>query len=203
VLDVDDTTLATWNYEIFSNWAFNPTTNATFVLGQLFPAVPGMVQMVNEAAGEGYAVLLPHGAAADAGGCDARQPHERRRRSRRRLPGADDAVERRGRPLHEAGGRRLPRLPEDGVRGRDRRRQDVHHRALQVGDPGAHRVARIRDRRQLRRSVLRPQVCACIDPTPSRRAGACRSGHARARTATSSLCCADEPEAGSAFPAAR
>ena len=57
VLDVDDTTLATWNYEIFSNWAFNPTTNATFVLGQLFPAVPGMVQMVNEAAGEGYAVL--------------------------------------------------------------------------------------------------------------------------------------------------
>jgi hypothetical protein len=57
VLDVDDTTLATWNYEIFSNWAFNPTTNATFVLGQLFPAVPGMVQMVNEAAGEGYAVF--------------------------------------------------------------------------------------------------------------------------------------------------
>ena len=38
VLDVDDTTLATWNYEIFSNWAFNPTTNATFVTGQLFPA---------------------------------------------------------------------------------------------------------------------------------------------------------------------
>jgi len=57
VLDVDDTTLATWNYEIFSNWAFNPTTNATFVLGQLFPAVPGMVQMVNQAAGEGYAVF--------------------------------------------------------------------------------------------------------------------------------------------------
>ena len=57
VLDVDDTTLATWNYEIFSNWAFNPTTNATFVLGQLFPAVPGMVQMVNDAAGEGYAVF--------------------------------------------------------------------------------------------------------------------------------------------------
>src|SRR6185437_847953 len=28
VLDVDDTTLATWNYEVFSNWAYNPTTNA-------------------------------------------------------------------------------------------------------------------------------------------------------------------------------
>ena len=58
VLDVDDTTLATWNYEIFSNWAFNPATNATFVLGQLFPAVPGMVQMVNAAAGEGYAIFF-------------------------------------------------------------------------------------------------------------------------------------------------
>jgi predicted secreted acid phosphatase len=58
VLDVDDTTLATWNYEIFSNWAYNPATNATYVLGQLFPAVPGMVQMANDAAREGYAVFF-------------------------------------------------------------------------------------------------------------------------------------------------
>jgi predicted secreted acid phosphatase len=58
VLDVDDTTLATWNYEIFSNWAFNPTTNATFVTEQRFPAVPGMVRMVTEAAQEGYAVFF-------------------------------------------------------------------------------------------------------------------------------------------------
>ncbi|HXQ85394.1 MAG TPA: HAD family acid phosphatase, partial [Gaiella sp.] len=58
VLDVDDTTRATWNYEIFSNWAFNPTTNATFVLNQAFPAVPGMVQMVNGAASEGYAIFF-------------------------------------------------------------------------------------------------------------------------------------------------
>jgi hypothetical protein len=58
VLDVDDTTLATWNYEIFSNWAYNPSTNATYVLGQLFPPVPGMVQMVNEAAHEGYAIFF-------------------------------------------------------------------------------------------------------------------------------------------------
>jgi hypothetical protein len=57
VLDVDDTTLATWNYELFSNWAFNPTTNATFVTGELFPAVPGMVEMVNKAAQEGYAII--------------------------------------------------------------------------------------------------------------------------------------------------
>ncbi len=58
VLDVDDTTLATWNYEIFSNWAYNPSTNATFVTGQQFPAVPGMVAMVNEAAQEGYAIIF-------------------------------------------------------------------------------------------------------------------------------------------------
>jgi hypothetical protein len=58
VLDVDDTTLATWNYEIFSNWAYNPTTNATYVTGQLFPAVPGMVAMANKAAKEGYAIIF-------------------------------------------------------------------------------------------------------------------------------------------------
>jgi predicted secreted acid phosphatase len=58
VLDVDDTTLATWNYEIFSNWAYNPATNATYVMGQLFPAVPGMVDMVTQAADEGYAIIF-------------------------------------------------------------------------------------------------------------------------------------------------
>ncbi len=38
VLDVDDTTLATWNYEVYSNWDYNPTTNGIFVNGELFPA---------------------------------------------------------------------------------------------------------------------------------------------------------------------
>ena len=58
VLDVDDTTLATWNYEIFSNWAFNPATNATFVTEQRFPAVPGMVALVDQAAQKGYAIFF-------------------------------------------------------------------------------------------------------------------------------------------------
>ena len=58
VLDVDDTTLLTWNYEIFSNWAFNPTTNAQFVTDQKFPAVFGMVDLVNTAEREGYAVFF-------------------------------------------------------------------------------------------------------------------------------------------------
>ena len=68
VLDVDDTTLATWNYEVFSNWAFNLMSNGQFVTDQRFPAVPGMVDMVKQAAAEGYAVffLTGRGAAQEA-----------------------------------------------------------------------------------------------------------------------------------------
>jgi len=68
ILDVDDTTLMTWNYEIFSNWAFNPTTNGQFVTDQRFSPVFGMVDMVNEAAKEGYAIffLTGRGAAQEA-----------------------------------------------------------------------------------------------------------------------------------------
>jgi predicted secreted acid phosphatase len=65
VLDVDDTTLTTWNYELYSNWDFNPTTNASFVgltgttfTGNMFPATPGMVDMVNAAKAEGYAIFF-------------------------------------------------------------------------------------------------------------------------------------------------
>jgi hypothetical protein len=57
VLDVDATTLATWNYEVFSNWAYNPATNADYVNGQKFPAVPGMVATVRTAEREGYAIF--------------------------------------------------------------------------------------------------------------------------------------------------
>jgi putative acid phosphatase of HAD superfamily subfamily IIIB len=68
VLDVDDTSLATWNYEIFSNWAFNPGTNGTFVTEQRFPAVPGMVDLALTAEREGYAIffLTGRGAAQEA-----------------------------------------------------------------------------------------------------------------------------------------
>ena len=64
LLDVDDTSLATWNYEIASNWAFNPTTNADFVLNQRFPAVPGMVDLVKTAEREGYAIFFLTGRGA-------------------------------------------------------------------------------------------------------------------------------------------
>ncbi len=68
LFDVDDTTLATWNYEIFSNWAYNPATNGQFVTEQRFPAVPGMVELARAAEREGYAVffLTGRGAAQEA-----------------------------------------------------------------------------------------------------------------------------------------
>jgi predicted secreted acid phosphatase len=64
LLDVDDTSLATWNYEIANNWAYNPATNATYVLDQKFPAVPGMVDLVTTAEREGYAVFFLTGRGA-------------------------------------------------------------------------------------------------------------------------------------------
>jgi hypothetical protein len=64
VLDVDDTTLTTWNYELYSNWDFNPSTNASFVgltgstfTGNLFPATPCMVDLVREAKTLGYSIF--------------------------------------------------------------------------------------------------------------------------------------------------
>ncbi|MFL5941631.1 MAG: HAD family acid phosphatase [Gaiellaceae bacterium] len=64
VLDVDDTTLTTWNYELYSNWDFNPTTNAQFVgltggtfTGNAFPATPGMIDLVSHAKALGYAIF--------------------------------------------------------------------------------------------------------------------------------------------------
>jgi hypothetical protein len=58
LLDVDDTTLNTYNYEIYSNFVYNPTTNAAFVNSASFPAVPGMPQLASHAAADGYAVFF-------------------------------------------------------------------------------------------------------------------------------------------------
>lgn len=57
LLDVDDTTLNTYNYEIYSNFAYNPTTNAAFVNGGYFPAVPGMPALVSYAASKHYTIF--------------------------------------------------------------------------------------------------------------------------------------------------
>jgi hypothetical protein len=63
LFDIDDTTLNTYSYEIYSNFVFNPTTNASFVnacltTGCVFPAVPGMVGLEHFAEAQGYTVFF-------------------------------------------------------------------------------------------------------------------------------------------------
>jgi hypothetical protein len=58
VFDIDDTTLNTYDYEIFSSFAYNPMTNGDFVNHADFPAVFGMPAFVNWAASKGYTVFF-------------------------------------------------------------------------------------------------------------------------------------------------
>jgi hypothetical protein len=58
LFDVDDTTLNTYSYEIYSNFVFNPASNAAFVNAGVFPAVPGMVDLEHQAEAEGYKVFF-------------------------------------------------------------------------------------------------------------------------------------------------
>jgi hypothetical protein len=61
LFDIDDTTLNTYSYEIYSNFVYNPTTNGFFVnagSADVFPAVPGMVDLEQKALSEGYTVFF-------------------------------------------------------------------------------------------------------------------------------------------------
>jgi len=61
LFDVDDTTLNTYSYEIYSNFVYNPTSNAAFVnagSASVFPPVPGMVDLEQKAIDEGYQVFF-------------------------------------------------------------------------------------------------------------------------------------------------
>jgi HAD superfamily, subfamily IIIB (Acid phosphatase) len=58
LFDVDDTLLNTYNYEIYSNFVFNPTTNAAFVNNAAFPAVPHMVELEQYAESKGYTIFF-------------------------------------------------------------------------------------------------------------------------------------------------
>ena len=61
LFDVDDTTLNTYSYEIFSSFVYNPATNANFVFAadpRVFPAVPGMVGLEQRAEAHGYTVFF-------------------------------------------------------------------------------------------------------------------------------------------------
>lgn len=57
VLDVDDTTLLTYNYELENGFAYNPTTNAAYVEAEKMNAVFGMPALVNWAQAQGYTVF--------------------------------------------------------------------------------------------------------------------------------------------------
>lgn len=57
VFDVDDTTLNTYNYEIFSSFAYNPTTNADYVNNARFPEVYGMPALAKYASEHGYTIF--------------------------------------------------------------------------------------------------------------------------------------------------
>lgn len=60
VLDVDDTTLSTYSYEIYTNFVYNPTSNEAFVnagSASVFPPTPGMPGLVSHAAADGYAIF--------------------------------------------------------------------------------------------------------------------------------------------------
>lgn len=61
LFDIDDTTLNTYSYEIYSNFVYNPTTNAAFVNAgskSVFPAVPGMTDLEAKAVAKGYQVFF-------------------------------------------------------------------------------------------------------------------------------------------------
>jgi hypothetical protein len=61
VFDIDDTTLNTYSYEIYSGFVFNVVTNGNFVnagSASVFPAVPGMVDLEAKAVDEGYTVFF-------------------------------------------------------------------------------------------------------------------------------------------------
>jgi HAD superfamily, subfamily IIIB (Acid phosphatase) len=63
LFDIDDTTLNTYSYEIYSSFVFNPTTNAAFVnacltTGCVFPAVPHMVDLEHFAEAHGYTIFF-------------------------------------------------------------------------------------------------------------------------------------------------
>jgi hypothetical protein len=58
LFDVDDTTLNTFSYEIYSNFVYSPTTNAYFVNAAVFPAVPHMVDLEHYAESKGYTVFF-------------------------------------------------------------------------------------------------------------------------------------------------
>jgi predicted secreted acid phosphatase len=57
VLDVDDTSLSTYNYELETTFVYNPVSNAQYIATKTMPAVFGMNDLAKKAAAEGYTVF--------------------------------------------------------------------------------------------------------------------------------------------------
>ncbi|MFC1411708.1 HAD family acid phosphatase [Streptacidiphilus sp. N1-12] len=57
VLDVDDTSLSTYNYEIETTFVYNPTSNANYIATKTMPAVFGMNTLASWAQKQGYTVF--------------------------------------------------------------------------------------------------------------------------------------------------
>jgi hypothetical protein len=58
IFDIDDTTLNTYDYSIFDQFGFDPTSNAVFVNNAAFPAVFGMPKLIDWAGTHGYTVFF-------------------------------------------------------------------------------------------------------------------------------------------------
>ncbi|MHA3703492.1 HAD family acid phosphatase [Jatrophihabitans sp. YIM 134969] len=58
VFDIDDTVLNTYNYEIATNFTYNPTTNGDYVNTARFPVVSKMQKFINAEAAQGYTVFF-------------------------------------------------------------------------------------------------------------------------------------------------
>ena len=105
LLDIDDTTLNTYSYEIYSNFVFNPTTNAAFVNAAVFPAVPGHAGARRARGAPRLHGVLPHRPPRAPSAPGTRdQPRQRRLRHRATRPAVPEgphgsvALELRARP---------------------------------------------------------------------------------------------------------
>ncbi len=65
LFDVDDTTLNTYSYEIYTNFVYSPTSNNAFADAAVFPAVPHMVDLEHYAESKGYTVFFLTGRGTD------------------------------------------------------------------------------------------------------------------------------------------
>ncbi|MER8187785.1 HAD family acid phosphatase [Kitasatospora sp. NPDC094015] len=61
VLDVDDTSLSTYNYELETTFVYNPASNAQYIATKTMPAVFGMNTLASWAEQQGYTVFFVTG----------------------------------------------------------------------------------------------------------------------------------------------